>query len=139
MAGEGQKVIDQGLAAKVCKDKVELDRLMRLQGAAARFAAEERAKLAKLEAEARAAKTGEPDVALGSSSFGFGEYAKSAEALSRGIGKGGLKDVADAQLTLGIAYLRAGNKAEALKTFNAIKTPDPNMQRIVKLWKLYAQ
>jgi tetratricopeptide (TPR) repeat protein len=139
LAGEGQKVIDQGLAAKVCKEKVEQDRLERLRNAAAKIAAEERAKLPKLEADAKAARTGEPDVALGSSQFGFGEYAKSAEWLARGVGKGGLKDVADAQMTLGIAYLRAGNKAEALKTFNSIKTADPNMQRIVKLWKLYAQ
>ena len=139
MAGEGQRVIEQALAAKVCKDKVDLDRMVRLQGAAARFVAEERAKLAKLEADARVAKTGEPDVQVGSSQFGFGEFAKSAEWLSRGVSKGGLKDVADAQLTLGIAYVRAGNRAEAMKTFSAIKTTDPNMQRIVKLWMLYAQ
>lgn len=139
MAGEGQKVVEQGLAAKVCTVKVEQERLQRLQNAASKFAAEERTKLAKLEAEARAAKTGEPDVALGASQFGFGEFSKSAEWLSRGVGKGGLKDISDAQLTLGIAYLRAGNKAEALKTFRAIKATDPNTQRIVDLWMLYAQ
>jgi Tfp pilus assembly protein PilF len=139
MAGEGQKVIDQGLAAKACKEKVEQDRLLRLKNSAARYAAEEQARLAKLEADARVAKTGEPDVVVGASQFGFGEFNKSAEWLSRGVAKGGLKYPADAQLTLGIAQLRAGNKAEALKTFRAIKSDDPNTQRIVKLWTLYAQ
>jgi tetratricopeptide (TPR) repeat protein len=139
MAGEGQKVIDQGLAAKACKEKVEQDRLLRLQNSAAREAGEEKARLAKLEADARVAKTGEPDVAVGASQFGFGEFGKSAEWLSRGVAKGGLKYPADAQLTLGIAQLRAGNKAEALKTFRAIKSEDPITQRIVKLWTLYAQ
>jgi tetratricopeptide (TPR) repeat protein len=139
MAGEGQKVIDQGLAAKACKEKVEQDRLLRLQNSAAREAAVEKATLAKLEADARVAKTGEPDVAVGASQFGFGEFGKSAEWLSRGVAKGGLKYPADAQLTLGEAQLRAGNKAEALKTFRAIKSDDPIWQRIVKLWTLYAQ
>jgi tetratricopeptide (TPR) repeat protein len=139
MAGEGQKVIDQGLAAKACKEKVEQDRLLRLQNSAAREAGVEKARLAKLEADARVAKIGEPDVAVGASYFGFGEFGKSAEWLSRGVAKGGLKYPADAQLTLGIAQLRAGNKAEALKTFRAIKSDDPNTQRIVKLWTLYAQ
>jgi tetratricopeptide (TPR) repeat protein len=138
LAGEGQRVIDQGLAAKVCTVKVEQDRLLRLQTAAGKFAAEEKGRLTRLEADARVSKTGEPDVAVGSSLFGFGEYPKAAEWLSRGVSKGGLKDVADAQLTLGIAYFRAGNKAEAIKTFNSIKTADPYTQRIVKLWTLYA-
>lgn len=139
LAGEGQRVIDQGLAAKVCTVPTDQARLERLRNQAVRFSGEERARLAKLEADARAAKTGEPDVAVGSSLFGFGEYPKAAEWLSRGVSKGGLKDVADAQLALGIAYLRAGNKAEALKTFNSIKATDPYTQRIVKLWTLHAK
>ena len=138
MAGEGQKVIEQALNGKACSVKTDQDRLVRLQTAAAKFAAEERTRMTKLEADARSAPTGEPDVALGSSLFGFGEYAKSAEALSRGVAKGGLKFAADAQLTLGIAQLRAGNKAEALKTFRAIKPDNPNTQRIISLWILYA-
>ncbi|MEO8316433.1 MAG: tetratricopeptide repeat protein [Pseudomonadota bacterium] len=139
MAGEGQKVIEQGLAAKVCTEKTDQARLERMQIFAAKQVGEERARMPRLEADARAAKTGEPDVALGSSQFGFGEYAKSAEWLSRGVGKGGLKDIADAQLTLGVAYLRAGNKAEAIKTFKSIKATDPITQRIVRLWILHAQ
>jgi tetratricopeptide (TPR) repeat protein len=138
LAGEGQKVIDQGLAAKVCTVSADQARLERLRGTAVRVGTEERARLAKLEADAKVAKTGEPDVAVGSSLFGFGEYPKAAEWLSRGVNKGGLKDIADAQLALGIAYHRAGNKAEALKTFNSIKATDPYTQRIVKLWTLYA-
>jgi tetratricopeptide (TPR) repeat protein len=139
LAGEGQKVIDQALAAKACTVPTDQARLERKRNQAVRFSGEERARLAKLEADARAGKTGEPDVAVGSSLFGFGEYPKAAEWLSRGVSKGGLKDIADAQLTLGIAYLRAGNKAEALKTFNSIKATDPYTQRIVKLWTLHAR
>lgn len=139
LAGEGEKVIQQAIAGKVCPAKPDQDRLQRMMNAATRVIAEEKGKMAKLDADARAAKTGELDVTLGSQHFGFGDYPKAIEAFSRGIGKGGLKYPADAQLTLGVAQLRAGNKAEALKTFNSIKSDDPLMQRIVRLWVLYAQ
>src|SRR5690606_19231254 len=62
LAGEGQKVIDQALAAKVCTAKADQDRLERYRNSAIRIAGEERSRLAKLEAEAKSASTGEPDV-----------------------------------------------------------------------------
>jgi tetratricopeptide (TPR) repeat protein len=139
LAGEGEKVIQQAIAGKVCSVEADQARLQRMTAIASRAINEEKARMAKLDADARAAKTGDLDVALGSQHFGFGDYSKAVEAFSRGVGKGGLKYPADAQLTLGVAQIRAGNKAEALKTFRAIKTEDPLMQRIVRLWTLYAQ
>ena len=41
----------------------------------------------------------------------------------------------EAGILLGIAYLRADNKAEAAKAFNTVKQ-DPTMERIAKLWLL---
>jgi hypothetical protein len=123
----------------VCTVQADQERLKRLLAAANRAIAEEKAKMPKLEADARAAKIGELDVALASQHFGYGDYPKAIEAFSRGHAKGGLKFPADAQLTLGVAQIRGGNKAEGLKTFRAIKTDDPLMQRIVRLWTLYAQ
>lgn len=140
MVGEAQKVIEQALAAKVCAaDKSGEDRLKRHLGANNNVLNEDKAKFPKLEADARAAKTGELDVAVGAQLFGYGEYQKAADALSRGIAKGGLKDPADAQLTLATAQYRANNKPEALKTLRSIKSNDPTTQRIVRLWLLYAQ
>lgn len=135
MAGESQKVIEQALASKVCTGSDE-ERLRRHLKANSNVVAEDKAGFAKLEASAKVAKTGDADVAVGSQLFGLGEYAKAVEALSRGLAKGGLKNAADVQLTLGVAQMRAGNKAEALKTFRTIKA-DPTTQRIATLWIWY--
>jgi TolA-binding protein len=139
MAGEAQRVIEQGLAAKVCTVKSDEDRLRRHLVTNSNVVAEDKARLPKLEADAKVAKTGELDVAVGAQLFGSGDYAKAAEALSRGIAKGGLKNLADAQLTLGTAQYRANNKAEAIKTFQSIKSNDQVTQRIASLWVLYVR
>lgn len=138
MVGEAQKVIEQALSAKVCTTKSDEDRLRRHLATNANVVAEDKAKLPKLEADAAASKTGELDVRVGAQYFGNGDYAKAAEALSRGIAKGGLKNAADAQLTLATAQYRSNKKAEALKTFQSIKATDATTQRIVRLWVLYA-
>ena len=70
--------------------------------------------------------------------YSFGQYPQAVEALSAGITKGSLKNLADAQMTLGVAQHKAGQKAEAAKTFRAIKTDDELTQRISKLWALHA-
>jgi hypothetical protein len=137
--GEGLRLIDQAIAGKSCAEKTAQDKLQRMQATATREVTADKARLAKLEADGRASKTGELDVEFAATQFGYGEFGKSIEAFNRGIGKGGLKNPADAQLFLGIAQLRANNKAEAIRTFQSIKTADPLTQRIVRLWVLYAQ
>jgi TolA-binding protein len=67
----------------------------------------------------------------------YGQNDKAIEAFNRGIAKGGLKNAADALLTLGVAQARAGDKAGALKSFRAVKSDDPAVARIAKLWSLY--
>ena len=78
---------------------------------------------------------GNADVKLGAAYLSYGENAKAIEALQRGIGKGSVQDPDEAGLLLGIAYLRAGNKAEAAKAFKTV-SQDPTMTRIAKLWLL---
>jgi hypothetical protein len=136
MFSEGQRVIEAGLASKLCADKADQDALKQSLTAATSAASRARAELKDLEAEAKAAGTGDLDVVLGSSLFGFGEFAKSAEVLARGIGKGGVKNLVDAQFVLGIAQFRAGDKAAAAKTFSAIKTDDLLDSRLARLWAL---
>jgi hypothetical protein len=59
-------------------------------------------------------------------------------AIQRGIAKGNASDPAEAQLVLGIAQLKAGNKAEAAKAFRGVKG-DADLQRVAKLWSLRAR
>ncbi|HUG72064.1 MAG TPA: tetratricopeptide repeat protein [Steroidobacteraceae bacterium] len=138
LASESYHVLEAALKAKAFEAQIELDRADRYIRSAKVRADEARAALPKLETAARAAPTGNEFVSLGMAHFSFGQYRQAIEALKAGIARGGLKNVADAQLTLGTAQLKAGQKAEAAQTFKAIKTDDEVTQRIAKLWALHA-
>jgi len=143
LAGEAQKVLEEGFAKKVFTDQREIDVNTRLLKKAQASAATEKAALAQNEAAARAATTGDADVKVGAQYLAFGDAAKAVEALQRGISKGNIakgdpkekQKVDEAALLLGIAHLRNGNVGEAAKAFRSVKL-DPTMVRIAKLWLL---
>jgi tetratricopeptide (TPR) repeat protein len=137
-SAEAQKVLEAGNAATIFTEQRAKDRATRLMTAAQKAATADRVALPKLEKEAATAKTGDVDVAVGSGYLGHGDNAKAIEALTRGVTKGSLKNGAEAQILLGIAQLRANNKAEALRAFRGVKSDDAIFQRIAKLWALYA-
>jgi tetratricopeptide (TPR) repeat protein len=145
LAGEAQSVLEQGFTNKAFVDERQVSVNQRLLEAAKKQAAVEKAGLAKEEAAAKAAKTGDADVKLGAQYLSFGDSAKAVEALQRGITKGSLgqgeepnvqaQRADEAAILLGIAQLRNNNKAEAAKAFRSVKR-DPTMTRIAKLWLL---
>jgi tetratricopeptide (TPR) repeat protein len=137
--GEAKIVLDAGNAANVFVEPRDKDRTARMLTSLKDSTAKDQASLPKLEAEAKTAKTGDLDVALGNAYLSYGQNDKAVAALNAGITKGGLKNLADAHLTLGIAQARMGDKAGALKSFKAVKTDDPASTRIAKLWSLYVQ
>ena len=136
--GEAVTVLEAGVAANVFTDETTKARNQRLLDAAKKAATTDRASLAKFETEAKASKTGEADIALGRGYLSYGMNDKAAEAFARGIAKGGIKSPEDAQILLGVAQLRIKNNAEAVKTFNGVKSADDKYQRIAKLWALHA-
>jgi tetratricopeptide (TPR) repeat protein len=136
--GEAQKVLEQGFAANIFTEQRLKERNQRLLDAAKKAAAADQVTLPKVEAEARASKTGDADVALGNAFLSYGQNDKALEALNRGIGKGGIKNLAEAQILLGIAQVRSGNKDDARKTFKSVKSDDATWSRIAKLWALDA-
>jgi tetratricopeptide (TPR) repeat protein len=137
LPGEAQKVLEQGFAANVFTEQRAKERNQRLLEAAKKAAAADQPTLAKSEVEAKAAKTGDADAALGGAYLSYGQNDKALEALTRGVGKGGLK-TPEGQIMLGIAQLRSGNKPEAVKTFKSVKSDDATWARIAKLWALNA-
>jgi Flp pilus assembly protein TadD len=58
--------------------------------------------------------------------------------MERGIRKGGLKHPDDARLHLGIAYLRAGQKEQAVRAFKSVQGTD-GVADLARLWALYAR
>jgi Tfp pilus assembly protein PilF len=69
--------------------------------------------------------------------YSLGRYDQAVDALRAGIAKGKLTNEADAHLTLGMALLKAGQKAEARKAFSSTKSDDEVTHRIAELWALY--
>jgi tetratricopeptide (TPR) repeat protein len=146
LAGEAQAVLEQGFATKVFVTERDVSVNNRLLAAAKTKAANEKAALAKNEAAAKSAATGDALVKVGAQYLSFGDTAKAIECIQKGIAKGNLGGAEatpelkaqrndEAGLLLGIAYLRNNNKAEAAKAFRTVKR-DPIMARIGALWAL---
>ena len=75
---------------------------------------------------------------LGLAYFGYGEYDKAVEEITKGLTKGGLRSEGEARLLLGISQLKAGHKEDAAKAFHAVKG-DPSLERLANLWTLHAK
>jgi tetratricopeptide (TPR) repeat protein len=134
LPGEAQSALDKGLSKQVFKDARAAEARRRLEEAKA-SSASDKASLAKQEASAKANAQGNADVKLGAAYLSYGDTAKAIEAISRGIGKGGVRNPDEAAILLGIAHLQAGNKAEAAKAFQTVGK-DPTLTRIAQLWLL---
>jgi len=81
------------------------------------------------------AKTGNEMVTTGKLYFSVGDYTKAADAFRKGLAAGGVTDMDDANVLLGIALVRSGALADSVSAFSAVK--DPALAEVADLWKLY--
>jgi tetratricopeptide (TPR) repeat protein len=135
--GEAVTVLEKGIATKVFAEKRDQERSARLLTNAKTQAEAMKAELPKLEQEARAAKTGEPDVALGMAYMSYAQYDKAVEALRRGVQKGAGRRTDEANIMLGRAYLKLKQKDAARKAFKAVPD-DSKLARVAELYDLHA-
>jgi tetratricopeptide (TPR) repeat protein len=138
---EGHRVLAAGGKAGAFARMPEADRnrAERYTTSARTLADSARAELPKLESAAKSAPNGEAYVDLGMQQVSFEMYPQAITSIQAGLAKGGLKNEIDAQMTLGYAQFKAGQKAEALKTLRAIKGGDVITQRLIKFWILHIQ
>ena len=134
LPGEAQAVLQQAFTKKVFKEQREIDRAQRLLDSAKKQASDDRGTLAS---QAKGAKSGDAEVRLGFAYMSYGMNAEAIAAIQSGLTKGQVKNVDEANLMLGVANLRAGNKDAAKKAFAEVKT-DPKLGRLASLWKLHA-
>lgn len=130
---EGARVMRKGISANLFEGD-ELLRAKRTLDAAERKAKEEQGALPGAAQKLASATSGDQMYEVGKLYFSNGDYAKAADAFSKAVAKGGLSDLDDANMELGVALVRAGKKAEAAKAFDAVK--DPRFAEVAKLWKL---
>jgi hypothetical protein len=80
---------------------------------------------------------GEVDVKVGLGLYSTGDYAQAAEVIKRGIAKGGVARLDDANILLGASLLELGKTDEAKAAFEAAKAaaaPGSPLGHIADLW-----
>jgi hypothetical protein len=133
---EAQAVLEKGQAAKVLTD----DRTAKLLALAKTQATAAAAAQAQALSAAQAAPKGDDLVKIGEDQWGQGKGKEAVATIKAGIAKG-VTDKNNAQIRLGMAYIAAGQKADAQKAFDAVKpasTTDKSAM-VAHLWSLYAR
>jgi len=133
-AAEAKKVIDDAFASGLLGKTGEVERQKRLQALAAQRVANAPSELKAAEAEGLAAKDGNLLVRTGLAYTGLGQYDKGTDLIQKGIAKGGLRYPVDANLHLGIALTRAGQKGRAAQAFKAV-TGNDGAADLAHLWQ----
>jgi tetratricopeptide (TPR) repeat protein len=132
-AAEAKKILDEGFASGVLGKGQEAERQKRLLALATQRAAEAPTDLKAAEAEAATSRDGTQLVRVGLAYTGMGEYDKGIGLIQQGISKGGLKHKDDANLQLGIALMRAGQKGRAANAFKSVGGTD-GAADLARLW-----
>jgi len=133
LPAEAKMVVDKGYAAGVLGTGAEAARQQRLRDLVNKSAADAAASLPKRTAEAKAGKTGDDLVAIGSEYASMGKYDEGIALIQEGIAKDKLKHPEDAKLRLGVAQLQSGKgKAAAAKTLRTVQGTDggPEIARL---------
>jgi|HigsolmetaAR201D_1030396.scaffolds.fasta_scaffold00577_15 tetratricopeptide (TPR) repeat protein len=134
---EAVQIIQEGMDNGILKsdDKAQQGRYDRLFQAAKQRAEAMKKQLPQLAKQTEAAASGQADVALGQAYLGAGDYDAAIAALQRGIKRGGVTDVDEAQIDLGVAYLKKGQKDQARQAFRAV-SKDSEWSTLAELWSL---
>lgn len=127
---EAQAIIDAGIAARQVDPAGE-----QFRDIVAGLKAKPKTTAADLAEAEKSVQTGAQLVRVGDRYFGLGQNAKAAELYRSAIAKGGA-DANIANLHLGMALARAGDKAGATAAFNAVSG---SLADIAKYWLLYLQ
>ena len=125
---EAQAVVDAGIAAKVIEpSKPEFRDLV------TGVRAKQKATAADLAVATKSAATGSALLRIGDRYYAMGDYAKAVELYKMSMTKPGI-DASTANLHIGMALARAGDKAGATTAFNSVTGPRAD---IAKYWLAY--
>ena len=134
---EAKKALDAGFAAGELGKGATAAKHRQLRDRANKEAANDATNIAAGEASAATSKNGAGLVNIGWAYVTMDQFDKGINFIQQGIAKGGLKQPDEAKLRLGIAQLRAGNKDEAIKTFESVKAGG-GLAHMAKYWILLA-
>ncbi len=132
-AAEAKQVVDAGFAAGALGKGQEAERHKRLQALVNQRYADATRDLVEAESAAKADKDGNSLVRVGLAYAGLGQADRGIGLMQQGIAKGGLKRKDDAQLHLGIALHRAGQKQRAVQVLRGVGGTDGTAD-LARLW-----
>jgi tetratricopeptide (TPR) repeat protein len=125
---EAQAVLDAGIAAKIVDPSSS-----QFRDIATGLKSKPKATAADLEAATKMAQSGMALLRIGDRYYGMGNYAKAVELYRMSMGKPGV-DPSVANLHIGMALARAGDKAGATTALSAVTG---QRAEIAKYWLLY--
>ena len=131
---EAKSVVEKAIADKTINAD---DRNNRLLKTANDRLNEYNAGFGKTMSDAQKAPKGDDLVHIGEFQIGAGKAKDAIATIQAGIAKG-LVDEGEGQLRLGAAYLAAGQKADAIKAFNAVKGDDKEVM-VAHLYSIAAR
>lgn len=134
--GDAKNVLEKGFSEKVLGVGPTKDRETRLLNLAQTNSVNDQKGLPAFEKEAMAAANGDSDVKLGEAYLSYGDSAKAVEAIKRGLKKGNVKAVDEANLQLGLALMSAKQSSEAIAAFKAVPA-DSKLAPVARLWVVY--
>jgi hypothetical protein len=137
LPGEAQLVLEKAVRSGVVKED-HRERTARLLNAMKTRAEMDKKGLPALDAEASRNPAGQLDVKLGEIYFGAGDYQGASVAISRGLGKGQIKQPDEAYVYLGRNWIAQNEPTEARNTFAQLRALPNISPRILRLWSLYA-
>jgi len=136
--GEALKAMEKGMAAGIVPSAGSNQEIVQEAKTAV---ARDRRDLPKDSQAAAKDPQGEFDVKVGLGFYSLGEWEKSVESVKRGLGKGGVKRIDDANLLLGAALVELGRYDEAKQAFSAAAGAAGSsdfIRRLAGMWSAYA-
>ncbi len=134
---EALAIVERGYERGLLGQGAEAERHSRLRSMVAQSAAESDKMLDAAIAKARETKDGDAMLDLGLDVLAGGRFDDGLRLMEEGVRTGRVKAPREAQLRLGIAYLRAGRIDQAVKTFGAVDGEDATAA-VARLWRIYA-
>jgi len=135
---EAKRVLDRGFASGVLGSGPDAAEQRKLRDTATKQAADDEKIFAQNVKAGAAAKDGSGLVSTGYAMVCAGHYEQGIALMEQGIQKGGIGRPEEAKLHLAIAYLAAGQKANAITAFKSVQGGDATAD-LARLWLIHAQ
>jgi tetratricopeptide (TPR) repeat protein len=138
LPGEAYNILNKAMSAGTIKAEHK-ERSQRLLNALKTRSDADQKTLAQQAADAAKSSSGEASVKLGEVYYGFGDYAKAAEAINQGLQKGGVKHQDEAYVYLALSQIQNKDTADAKKALGSLKSVPNISPRVERIWSLYGQ